>query len=198
VAPLGVFVRERFLDGPTLARVRQAMSAAAGEPAEVRRRDDGAASVDSEVRVAWEVPLPDDLHDAIVERINAVRAALEAASGVDLEPCEALAALRYPAGAFYGPHRDVSDTPDDDGLHRRAVSIVVFANDGTGTAAEFGGGRLRLYGLAGDEDHGLDVASEAGTLMAFPSRLRHEVTSVSWGERRALVTWLLAVDSSPA
>lgn len=195
VAALGVFVREGFLDRPTLDRVRRAIAADGGAPATVRARDEAVVSLDTEARVAWEVSLPDALHDAIVEGINGIRPALEEASGAALEPCEAVAALRYPAGSFYGPHRDVADTPDEHGLHRREVSIVIFVNDGVGAGAEFGGGRLRLYGLEGDEGHGTDLAPEAGTLVAFPSRLRHEVTAVSWGERQALVTWLLAVDA---
>ena len=193
VAALGVFVREGFLDRPALDHVRRAIAADGGAPATVRARDDAVVSLDTEARVAWEASLPDLLHDAIVEAINGIRPALEEASGAALEPCEAVAALRYPVGAFYGPHRDVADTPDEHGLHRREVSIVIFVNDGSGAGAEFGGGRLRLYGLASPgEDNGVDLAPEAGTLVAFPSRLRHEVTPVTWGERCVVVTWLLA------
>jgi len=197
VAALGVFVREGFVDLPTLERVRRALAAGDGDPAAVRARDEAVVSLDTDARVAWELSLPDALHDAIVEGVNGIRPALEQASGAPLEPCEAVAALRYPVGSFYGTHRDVAETPDEHGLHRREVSIVIFVNDGAGARAEFGGGRLRLYGLAGDEDEGVDIAPEAGTLVAFPSRLRHEVTPVTWGERQAVVTWLLAAATGP-
>lgn len=191
VAPLGVFVRERFLDQPTLERLRQAMAADAGDPVAVRARDQAATAIDTAARVAWEVSLPEPLHQAIVEAINRIRPAIEQASGAMLEPCDAVAALRYPEGSFYGPHRDVAETADEHGLHRREVSIVIFVNDGAGAAPAFGGGRLRLYGLEGNEDDGVDVMPEAGALVAFPSRLRHEVTRVTQGERQSLVTWLL-------
>jgi len=194
VAPLGVFVREGFLDASAVARVRAAMTAGESEPAAVHDPGTETLALDPGARVAWEVALPDGLHDAVADRINGVLPAIERASGLALEPCDAVAALRYPPGAFYGPHQDVGDTPDEHGLHRRAVSIVIFLNDGDGAGAGFGGGRLRLYALMGTEDEGLDLVPEAGTLVAFPSRLRHEVTPVTWGERQALVTWLLAAD----
>ncbi|MGE0464567.1 MAG: 2OG-Fe(II) oxygenase [Vicinamibacterales bacterium] len=194
VAPLGVFVHEAFLDDVTLARVRHAMAAGVGEPAAVQSRDAWSLALDTEARVTWEVELPDDLQEALVTLVNRMLPTFEEASGVALESCEAVAALRYPAGSFYGPHRDVSDTPDEHGLHRREVSIVIFLNDGAGAGADFAGGRLRLYGLTGSEDDGVDVVPEAGTLVAFPSRLRHEVTRVTQGERQSLVTWLLAAN----
>ncbi len=192
VVPFGVLVHEGFLDDVTLARIRHAMAAGEGEPAAVQSRDAGSLALDTEARVTWEVELPDDLQEALVALVNRMLPTFEHASGVALEPCEAVAALRYPAGSFYGPHRDAGDTPDEHGLHRRRVSIVIFLNDGDGAGAEFGGGRLRLYGLESREDDGLDVVPEAGALVAFPSRLRHEVTPVTWGERLVLVTWVLA------
>jgi len=197
VAPLGVFVHEQFLDRPTLDRLRQAIAADAGDPVAVRARDQAATAIDTEARVAWEVSLPEPLHQAIVEAINRIRPAIEQASGAILERCDAVAALRYPAGSFYGPHRDVAETPDEHGLHRREVSIVIFVNDGAGAAAGFGGGRLRFYELVDTADEGVDLAPEAGTLVAFPSRLRHEVTPVTWGERQAIVTWLLVGAPDP-
>lgn len=197
VAPLGVFIRDGFLDARTLMRVRAAMAADRGQLAEVQASDRAELTLDTEARVTWEIPLPEELHTAVVEDVNRIGPALERASGVALQPCDAVAALRYPAGAFYGPHRDVADTPDEHGLHRREVSIVIFVNDGGGERAEFGGGRLRLYGLEGNEDDGVDVVPEAGTLVAFPSRLRHEVTRVTEGERQVLVTWLLTADGEP-
>jgi len=38
------------------------------------------------------------------------------------------------------------------------------------------------------------VWPEAGTLVAFPSSLLHEVTTVEQGERYSLVAWLMAAE----
>jgi predicted 2-oxoglutarate/Fe(II)-dependent dioxygenase YbiX len=109
-----------------------------------------------------------------------------------------VAAVRYPPGAFYGRHRDAARFPDVHGLHRRAVSVVIFVNSGGGNpAAEFTGGCLRLYELGeGAADDAVDIEPEAGTLVAFPSTLLHEVTAVDAGERYSLVAWLLSADAS--
>jgi len=193
---LGIFVREAFLDAPTLAALRQSFADEPGDPAEVFDPLSDDLTLSSEVRRAWDVPLPDALEAALLERLERLRPELEQWCGQRLEPCDALAALRYPAGAFYRTHRDASAQPDTFGLHRRAVSVVVFVNSGEGhTDAEFAGGALRLHELLDNEDDGgLDIWPEAGTLVAFPSALLHEVTRVDSGVRCTLVTWLMAAD----
>jgi predicted 2-oxoglutarate/Fe(II)-dependent dioxygenase YbiX len=192
-AALGVLVREAFLDAPLLLAVRDVIDADKGAPVEVLTTAAGLA-VSTEVRRAWEVALPDSLEDALLGRLERLRLELEQWCGRPLQPCQSLAALRYPAGAFYRTHRDATDEPDEHGLHRRAVSIVIFLNSGAGPDAEFTGGALRLHDLVSGIDDGLDVEPEAGTLVAFVSSLLHEVTTVEWGERQSLVTWLMADD----
>jgi predicted 2-oxoglutarate/Fe(II)-dependent dioxygenase YbiX len=190
---LGVFVREAFLDASLMLAVRDALDADEGAPAEVLTRA-AAMAVSTEVRRAWEVALPDTTEEALLAKLERLRPELEQWCGRPLQPCEALAALRYPAGAFYRTHRDATDEPDAHGLHRRAVSIVIFVNSGGGPDAAFTGGALRLHELVSGIDDGLDVEPEAGTLVAFPSSLLHEVTRVEQGERYSLVTWLMAED----
>jgi predicted 2-oxoglutarate/Fe(II)-dependent dioxygenase YbiX len=196
VAALGVFVREAFLDDTCLRGIRRAIADDPGAPAEVLDTESRNLKLSTEVRRAWDVPLPDELEEAVLERLESLRPELEQWCGRRLEPCGGIAALRYPAGAFYRTHRDAGARPDALGLHRRAVSVVVFVNSGGEPAnAEFTGGALRLHELLDEGgDDGLDVWPEAGTLVAFRSSLLHEVTRVERGERYSLVTWLMAAD----
>ena len=195
VTHLGLFVKEAFLDGAVLRQVRDAIAGGRGDPAEVLDAGSDALRLSGEVRRAWDVTLSDALEDAVLERLEGLRGELEGWCGRPLEPCTGLAALRYPAGSFYRTHRDASSRADALGLHRRAVSVVVFVNSGEGhAAAEFSGGALRLHELVDEDDEGLDVTPEAGTLVAFPSSLLHEVTMVERGERYSLVAWLMTAD----
>jgi predicted 2-oxoglutarate/Fe(II)-dependent dioxygenase YbiX len=154
-----------------------------------------ALRVDEQVRRAWEIELPDRLHDAIVARIRALHGRLEQHFSVRLAPCDAVAALRYPRGAFYRTHRDAPPAPNRHGLHRRAVSIVIFVNSGDPhPAASFAGGQLWLYEVPDLADGICAISPLAGTLVAFRSSQLHEVRPVTAGERLTLVSWLLASD----
>lgn len=168
------------------------IATSAGEPAEILTGE-GALSADADARRAWDVTLADDLVDTLIDRIESLRPSLEQAFGVQLEPCDGVAALRYPAGGFYGPHRDAADTPDPLGLHLRRVSIVVFVNGCDDSAEPFGGGALRLHDVdtgVGGPDTSLDMEPQGGTLVAFRSETLHEVRPVTWGSRCSVVTWL--------
>ena len=63
---------------------------------------------------------------------------------------------------------------------RRSVAVVLFLN------GDFEGGLLRLF--AGET---IEIAPQAGLLVAFPADLLHEVTVVS-GTRDAVVDWFYA------
>lgn len=189
---LGLVIRERFLDERERHQILQAISTSPGEPAEIVTGD-GALAADERARRAWDVALADELADTLIDRIESLRPMFEQAFGVRLGPCDGVAALRYPAGGFYGPHRDAADTPDPLGLHLRRVSIVVFVNDRSDSMECFGGGALRFHDLdTGVDGPGtsLDMEPQAGTLVAFRSEILHEVLPVSWGSRCSVVTWL--------
>lgn len=193
MAPVpGVFLRRRFLAADLLGPLSAFVGTAAGDRAAVQASPGATLAVADDVRRAWEVELPDDLHDRIVARLGAIHADLETFFQLALEPCEAVAALRYPPGSFYRTHRDRGAEPDRYQLHRRAVSIVVFVNAALPPDAAFGGGALRLHEVAGAPSGLYDILPEAGTIVAFPSWQLHEVTPVEWGTRLSLVTWLLA------
>lgn len=193
----GLYVRRRFLPDDLLDQLAACLAVADGDPAAVQAAPGGTLAVAQDVRRVWEVALPDDLHDRMVECLRSAHAGIEAHFGGRLEPCEAVAALRYPPGSFYRTHRDRSAQPDRYGLHRRAVSIVVFVNTAAPPAAAFGGGTLRLHEVAAAPAGVYDITPVAGTLVAFPSSQLHEVTPIEWGTRLSVVTWLLG-DQRPA
>lgn len=187
----GLYARPAFLPAALLNDLREHLAAADGDPAAVQPAPGAPLAVAHEVRRVWEVELPDALHDRVLARIEATRAELAAFFGVRVEPCEAVAALRYPPGAFYRTHRDASAVPDAFGLHRRVISLVIFLNTAAPEAgAAFAGGSLRFHeGLA--RGARCDVAPVAGTLVAFPSSWLHEVTPVESGTRLTIAAWLL-------
>ena len=119
----GLYTHPGFLSPDLLHDLCAYLDTANGELAEVQVTPGAALRVNEQVRRAWEMELPDHLHDELVARIQAVHGALEARFAMRLEPCDAVSALRYPPGAFYRTHRDVSAQPDPYGLHRRAISI---------------------------------------------------------------------------
>jgi predicted 2-oxoglutarate/Fe(II)-dependent dioxygenase YbiX len=154
-------------------------------------------AVTPHVRRVWEVDLPDALHDAVLDRLEAVRSDLMAHFEEVLTPCDAVAALRYPAGAFYRSHRDVGETRDGLGLSRRTVSVVVFLNSGAPVpGAAFTGGQLRFLEGPGSPEWPHDTVPQAGMLVAFPSAWLHEVRPIAQGIRCTLATWFLRPDES--
>jgi predicted 2-oxoglutarate/Fe(II)-dependent dioxygenase YbiX len=185
----GIYLQPRFLPPAILHEACVCVGAASGELAAVQPSPGAALAANDQIRRAWEVDLPEAVYDEIVSRLRRVHGAIESWFGVRLEPCEAVAVLRYPPGSFYRTHRDVAAAPDAHGLHRRAVSLVLFLNSaGPAGEAAFSGGTLRLHG--GDAaPH--DIVPVAGTLVAFRSSVLHEVTPVESGTRLSIVSWLL-------
>ena len=188
---VGVFDREGFLPPARAAEVIAAAACDGGAPTEIFSNDDRMAS-HPEVRRVWEVALTDETDRTVTAALDALRPELELAFDLPLGGHEGIAALRYPPGAFYLPHRDCGAKPSASGPHRRAVSVVIFVNGASpGMPTPFDGGHLRLYECLPDSagDAGLDMEPEAGTLVAFRSDQLHEVMPVTRGERYTLVTW---------
>jgi predicted 2-oxoglutarate/Fe(II)-dependent dioxygenase YbiX len=189
---VGLYRHPHFLEPALVEALSGVLLSTPGELAAVQPQAGGPLAVTTQVRRVLEIELPDGLHDRLLARIESIRGALATAFGVRLEPCEAVAALRYPPGAFYRTHRDAGDRPDPFGLHRRAVSLVIFLNAGEPHPdAAFGGGRLRLHEGPGTSDGPIEIVPAAGTLVAFASSVLHEVGPVTWGTRLAIAAWLL-------
>lgn len=194
-AHTSLYTHPRFLPAALLHDLCDHLASTEGDAAAVQPAPGAALAVAHDVRRVWEVDLPDVLHDRLLARIEAVRPGLIAFFGVRVEPCDAVAALRYPPGAFYRTHRDASIGPDPVGLHRRVISLVIFLNTASPKGgAGFAGGSLRFHEVAGEVGGPWDVVPVAGTLVAFPSSWLHEVTPVESGTRFTIAAWLLRSD----
>lgn len=81
----------------------------------------------------------------------------------------------------YSWHYDVGGNQIDSG---RKLSIVVQLSD----PSEYEGGELHI--ICGDDKEYNIAPKEKGTMIIFPSYLRHRVTPVTKGKRCSLVTWI--------
>jgi len=77
----------------------------------------------------------------------------------------------------YGKHIDRSH-----GTLVRKLSISIQLTD----PKDYQGGELFLY----EDEKGLEMSKEQGTLILFPSFILHEVKPVTKGERNSLVSWV--------
>lgn len=164
--------------------IRRAMDDGEAEDAEIL---EGGIQRETRVRRATLIEPAAEVVDLVEEVFERQRREIAAGLGMTLAEREGAGFIRYPPGGFYGPHRDCGDDPAWPAAARRAVALVLFLNssrDG-GSSGEFDGGRLRLF--AGDEV--VEIVPEAGTLIAFPADVLHEVTEVRGGRRDTVVDW---------
>lgn len=181
----GFALVDGFLDEATwraaAARLDQLDAAGALLPAAVGRaggkRHDPGIRGDS---TAWLVAGRDPAETAVLEALDALRAALNRALFLGLTDVEAHFA-RYPAGAHYRRHRD--RFRDDDA---RVVSVVLYLNEDW--SADHGGA-LRLYDpLAADA--ATDVLPLGGRAAVFlAADIDHEVLAAT-RVRRSIAAWM--------
>jgi predicted 2-oxoglutarate/Fe(II)-dependent dioxygenase YbiX len=181
-----VLVVPGFLTPTLCARVREAMDAGTPEPADILG---DSIETDESVRRTLHIEIDDLVRDALEERLDAARPQLEAFFGIPLGVREGPSVLRYTAGGFYRRHCDQGQVSGWPAAARRCVATVLFLTSSRTEAPDgtFAGGTLRLF--AGDEVDGCDVRARAGTLVAFPATLPHEVTLVTEGVRDTAVDW---------
>lgn len=83
---------------------------------------------------------------------------------------------KYEVGQFYDFHRDSSMV--DDGMRKLSMSILL-----SEPGKDFSGGEFEL-------DSGIFPAlTKRGSILVFPSFLRHRVKPVTYGVRYSLVNW---------
>ena len=100
----------------------------------------------------------------------------------ELSKCdmEGVQLSRYTLGQFYNKHVDFNGNPDTKS-HTRKLSMSVQLSDKN----SYEGGDLIIY--YGGEQY---IAPKVkGTVIVFDSRLTHEVTPITKGERYSLVKW---------
>jgi predicted 2-oxoglutarate/Fe(II)-dependent dioxygenase YbiX len=145
-------------------------------PAEIYR--DG-YRIDEETRRACEVEIVTEILDEVQHAIDGIRPTMAELFGISLSGDEGPGFLRYVTGGLYRRHRDVAPGWDEE--FPRRISIVLFL---TTVGEQCEGGSLRLY-----RPEPIDVEPHAGTLVAFPSGLAHEVLPVTAGVRDVVVDW---------
>ena len=182
-----------FLDPEACLAVRAAMDVGAVEGAEVLRQGIRRQSL---VRNAALVEPSGRLIEAIEARLDSCRNRVADALGLDVGDREGAGFVRYPEGGFYRAHRDQGDDPQWADAARRAIALVLFVNSSRDASpdGDFEGGVLRLFG----PDGAIDVIPEAGTLVAFPADVLHEVTEVRGGTRDTVVDWFYDVAPTSA
>ena len=188
IASRGVLVRAEFWSDAQCARVRSAIDRGRAVSAEIY---DNGYVVDEQVRKTYDVEVEPAVVGEVERALEGVRAEVSRFFGTPLTAAEGPGFLRYPPGGFYRAHRDRLENPED--AFPRRISIVLFLSSeapgpGDGRCE---GGALRLYGVAdpGDVEVPVDIAPAAGTLVAFPSEVLHEVLPVTAGVRDAIVDW---------
>jgi predicted 2-oxoglutarate/Fe(II)-dependent dioxygenase YbiX len=177
-----------FLGIAECVRVRTAMDGGCLSCAEIYA--DG-YRVDEGIRRTFDVDVDDEIVAVAQRAIDAVRPRVAGFFDVPLVGEEGPGFLRYAPGGFYRTHRDVA--PGLDAAFPRRISVVLFLTT-AGSDAVPGrceGGSLRVYDEVEDrgESGPLDIAPAAGTLVAFPSTLLHEVLPVTAGVRDVIVDW---------
>ena len=171
----GVFAISGFCSQGACVHIRAAMDRGVASRAQIYA--DGYC-VHEGVRRAFEVDVDETLIDEVQRALDSIRAQVAQFFGTPLSGEEGPGFVRYACGGFYRVHCDVA--PGQEEFPRR-ISIIVFL---TTAGVEFEGGALRLYGRRAHE-----IAPRAGTLVAFPSDVPHEVLPVTAGVRDTIVDW---------
>jgi predicted 2-oxoglutarate/Fe(II)-dependent dioxygenase YbiX len=185
-SPGRVLVLPEFWSDARCARVRSAIDRGHAVAAEIYA---GGYVVDEQVRRTYDVDVEPAIVTQVEEAFAAVRADVSRFFGAALTGSEGPGFLRYPIGGLYRTHRDRFEGGD----FPRQISVVLFLSSaaaGPG-GGDCEGGALRLYGVvdSADDSVPLDIAPTAGTLVAFPSDVLHEVLPVTAGVRDAIVDW---------
>ena len=99
----------------------------------------------------------------------------------ELSKCdvEGVQLSQYKIGQFYNKHVDFNGNPDTKS-HTRKLSMSVQLSENN-----YDGGDLIIY-YSGEK---YIAPKSKGTIIVFDSKLTHEVTSVTKGERYSLVKW---------
>jgi len=191
---LGVFVEPQFADQALCDRIVAEMRSGSRDPATVRSSD-GRYEVRSTVRSATLTEVSEATTRMVEQKLRDLQPAIAKHYDLALHDLQTLQFLTYQTGDFYTPHTDHARDDRAAAFSKaRQVSIVVFLNSSEDERKDgsYGGGFLTLYGLIGDprtKGRGFPLAGTAGALVAFRSETVHEVTPVTWGERRTIVTW---------
>jgi SM-20-related protein len=191
-AIFNLYLIKDFFDARTCAEIIAELCHAPEQAATVYGRGES-GSVDERMRKVVRLMPSPETFERVRQRLLQCRAEVEAHFGIGLSLCEEPQFLRYRVGDFFVAHQDgntgmlLSDREQS-----RKISMTIFLNrqSETGEAGSYGGGSLVFSEWRPDRKRGrLELAGEAGTLVAFPSETTHEVMPVTHGERYSIVSW---------
>jgi predicted 2-oxoglutarate/Fe(II)-dependent dioxygenase YbiX len=171
-----ILMRPDFYDAVACAKVRHAMDQAHASPAEIYA--DG-YRVDRATRDAFDVDISEDMLEEVQRAMNTILPDVARYFRIPLSGDEGPGFVRYVAGGFYRRHCDV-ESGWDEHFPRRISIVLVLSSVGE----DCEGGALRLY-----RPEPFDIMPRAGTLVAFPSHVPHEVLPVTAGVRDVVVDW---------
>jgi len=100
--------------------------------------------------------------------------------GFDIENHEETQIAKYEEGGHYNWHTDETFYQRNRGYHRKVSSVLFLSNP-----SNYQGGEFLFESVDGDQK----VEVEVGTIICFPSELRHKVTPVTDGTRYSLASW---------
>jgi SM-20-related protein len=192
-AQLGLFFVKGFLDAQSCSRLRSEMRSSIHTPAPVLAKG-VSLEQESARRTKW-ASVSDASLSSVATRLLDVRPVLANHFNLLLTGYAKPQFLVYNAGDFYRAHQDRDDCPVMPGyIQKRRVSVVIFLNGNARDSepGSYAGGALTFYGLMDDQRwqrFGLPLVSEEGLLVAFPSKILHEVSAVTRGERYTIVSW---------
>lgn len=193
-ARLGFLIVEQFVDPPLLNDLVAELEASTGPPAKFYYVGAGWQLDESVRRARWLEPSP-GTRTRLDDRLRALRPRVEDHFQVALEAFEEPQFLRYSAGDYMRFHVD-TDANAEGELGQRKVSVIIVFNeqDAGPSPGSYAGGAL-VFGIPVGDRGGpgrmmrLPFPVRAGLLVAFPSRVPHEVQPVSRGVRYSAVTW---------
>jgi SM-20-related protein len=195
LARLGLFVINNFFDLDTCAELRSKGLAAQGKPATVT---EGSKNfLDPDYRKTIQISMDPNVEQQVHSKILAIQPKLEEHFQVKLTGCTPPLFLSYSVGDYFRLHRDTVDNSDlPESIQKRQVSVSILLNNAEeqDTPLTYSGGALTFYDLLKDprlKQRGFPLQGEEGMLIAFSSRVLHEVQPVTRGQRYSIVTWFV-------
>lgn len=194
-AKLGLFVVEDFFDKQACVQLRAEMQAVNQSRAAVVDGSSKVERVKQMSRRTLDASVSPSTSAQVKFRLQSLQPALESHFRIGLSDCEIPQFLIYKPGDFFRPHRDGDEDPNKpEYINKRRISLIVFLNDQSEEHRPdtYSGGSLTLYGVMNTPDwanYGFQLTGLTGLLIAFPSKLFHEVGEVVAGERYTIASW---------
>ena len=182
------FVRN-FFDAETCHELIAEMKSSSASPA-VTYGQGSSSEVNERVRRVTRTQPSAQTVARVAQRLMDHQESVADHFGVSLSRCEEPQFLCYRTGDFFVAHQDGNTglvSLDSDNLRRVSVSIFLNRQSDTAESDSYGGGSLVFSDWRLNEK--LELAGEAGTLVAFRSEATHEVIPVIHGERYSIVSW---------